>query len=56
MLLSTFFEEVDSFINLYQIISKLKSSVTREWTDTRFSKKNLFLCKSFMHYIFFFSP
>ena len=30
MLLSTFFEEVDSFINLYQIISKLKSSVTRE--------------------------
>lgn len=26
MLSSTFFEEADSFINLYQIISKVKSS------------------------------
>ena len=42
MLLSTFFEEVDSFINLYQIISKLKSSVTREWTDASFFQKKTF--------------
>ena len=54
MLLSTFFEEADSFINLYQIISKVKSSGNERmnWYQL-FPKKDRFLCKSFMHYIFF---